>query len=122
MILKWISSLKDSAAPEAISHGANEEKKRIRKLEGRDIAHEVMNLRARKKSKELHGLTQSGTPKIKREKFKSCVKKHVFEIVSETFKENSGNFTEEVTEEITEQIVSAADFDPTYRDIFDEEA
>lgn len=122
MVLKWINSLKGHASNESIMQGANEENKKIKKIEGKDIAHEVLTLRARDNSIALGALMRSGSPQMKREKFKSCVKKQVFEIVSGTFKADTGCLAEDITEEITEQIVSAADFDPTYKDLFDEEA
>ena len=121
MVLKWVNSVVRSTSKEAIQQGANEETKKIRRIEGRDIAHEAMKLRARQRSEELGGLVAKGMPQVRREKFKSIVKKQVFEIVSETYRLKRGGALDEVTEEITDQIVNAADADPYYQEIFDEE-
>lgn len=118
MTLKRIHSLIRGTSNEAIQQGANEEEKKRRRLEGKDVVHEVLRMQAREKNEELNGLVSKGTTNVKREKFKSCVKKQVFEIVSENFDLKNGT-ADEVTEEITEQIVNAADADPTYRDMFD---
>lgn len=121
MTLKWIHSVVRGSSQEAIQQGANEEEKKTRRLEGRDILHEVLSNKAREKNAELTGLVEKGLPRLKREKFKSCVKKQVFEIVSESFNLKSGTAAEEITEEITEQIVNVADADPTYSTLFDKD-
>jgi len=121
MVLKWIQSVGRGTGPEATQQGANEETKKVRKLEARDIAHEALRIRARQQQQELDGLVRTGTPHLKREQFKSCVHKKVFEIVSENFNlSKGGQDLDEITEEITDQIVSAADYDVTYRTMFDE--
>jgi len=119
MTLKWIHSIVRGTSNEATLQGANEEEKKNRRLEGRDLLHEVLNSKARQKNEELKGLVEKGTPQLKREKFKSCVKKQVFEIVSESFNLKHGAMADDITEEITEQIVSAADADPAYREMFE---
>ncbi len=120
MVLKWINSVVRRASHEVIQQGANERTKELRRLEGRDLAHEVLRLRAQRKSQELEGLIRRGTPHLKREQFKSCVHKRVFEIVSRNFSLRPSNDLDEITEEITDQIVMAADADPTYKSMFDQ--
>jgi hypothetical protein len=119
MTLKKIHSLIRGTSNEAIQKGSEEEERKIRRLEGRDVVHEVLRARARQKNEDLQGLVNKGTSSLRREKFKSCVKKQVFEIVSENFDLKNG-MADEVTEEITEQIVNAADADPAYQTMFDQ--
>ncbi len=121
MVLKWIQSVVRGNSPEATGQGAHEETKRRRRIEGKDVAHEALMARARQQQAELDGLVRAGTPQVKREQFKSCVRNKVFEIVSNNFKLKSGALLDEITEEITGQIVAAADVDPAYREMFDKE-
>jgi hypothetical protein len=121
MVLKWINSVVRGTSHEAIQQGANEQTKKLRRLEGRDLAHEVLRLQAKQKSQELEGLVRRGTPHLKREQFKSCVHQRVFEIVSKNFNLKPSRDLEEITEEITDQIVTAADADLTYKSMFDQQ-
>lgn len=117
MVLKWIQSVVTGSSLGAIGQGAEEERKKVRKLEGRDVAHEAMRLRSHRKSEELEGLVRLGMPQLERRRFTSCVKQQVFEMISKNL-DIGGEPAEEITEKITGEIVDAAEADPTYRRMF----
>ena len=119
MVLKWIRSVTGGATNEVVQQCANRKARELVQLQARDLAHEALKLRARERSAELDGLVRTGTPHLKREQFKSCVHRKVFEIVSRNFNIKPGGELDEITEEVTDQIIMAADHDPTYRRMFE---
>ena len=121
MVIKWLNKVVRSTSPEAIQAATKAKSdEEIRKIHGKDVAHEALKFRAKEHSQELSGLVRTGSPQRKREKFKSRVRQQVFSIVSKSFRIKPGDELDEITEEITDQIVIAADHDPTYVKLFDE--
>ncbi|MFH1754970.1 MAG: hypothetical protein ABIA59_04635 [Candidatus Latescibacterota bacterium] len=121
MVIKWLGKVVSGVSSEATQAATKAKSdEEIKKIRGKDIAHEAMKLRAKEQSEELSGLVRTGTPQRKREKFKSRVRQQVFSIVSKSFRIKPGDELEEITEEITDQIVTAADHDPVFMSMFDE--
>lgn len=121
MVIKWLSKVVSNPSPEAAQAATKAKSdEEIKKIRGRDLAHEALKLRAKEHSQELSGLVRTGTPQRKRDKFKSRVRQQVFSIVSKSFRIKPSDELEEITEEITDQIVTAADHDPVFMSMFDE--
>jgi uncharacterized protein with ATP-grasp and redox domains len=120
MVIKWLGKVvgASSEATQAATKAKSDEE--IKKIRGKDVAHEALKLRAKEQSDELAGLVRTGTPQRKREKFKSRVRQQVFSIVSKSFRIKPGDELDEITEEVTDQIVKAADHDPVFMSMFDE--
>jgi len=121
MVIKWLSKVASHTSSEATQAATKSKSdEEIKKIRGKDLAHEALKLRAKDRSEELSGLVRTGTPKRKRDKFKSRVRQQVFSIVSKNFRIKQGDDLDEITEEITDQIVTAADHDPVFMNMFDE--
>lgn len=121
MVIKWLNKVIRSTSPEAVQAATKAKSdEEVRKIQGKDVAHEALKLRAKERSQELAGLVRTGSPQRKREKFKSSVRQKVFSIVSKSFMVKPGDELDEITEEITDQIVSAADHDPVFMSMFDD--
>lgn len=121
MMIKWLNKVVRSASSEATQAATKAKSdEEVRKIQGKDVAHEALKLRAKERSQELSGLVRTGSPQRKREKFKSRVRQKVFSIVSKSFKIKPGDELDEITEEITDQIVTAADHDSIYVKLFGE--
>jgi hypothetical protein len=114
MITKLINSLTNPAGrPDAVQQGADEERKSRKETKLIDVAEEYMRLDRR----GLDGLVRMGRPRFEREQFKGKVKKRVWDLIDE----NLGTVDCGMVEEITERMVDAAEADPFYRKMFDEE-
>ena len=120
MVIKWLSKVvtNSTEATQAATKAKSEDE--IKKLKGKDLAHEALKLRAKEHSQELAGLVRTGTPHRRRDKFKSRVRQQVFSIVSKSFKVKPSDELDEITEEVTNEIVKAADHDPVFMQMFDD--
>jgi hypothetical protein len=111
MIMKWIKSVVTTpsggeASP--LAQGAQQRKKKETGLI--DVAHEAM----RRDAKDLEGLVTVGQPTLDRRKLKEKIKRRVKGSIAKEFD------ADDIVEEVTERILDAAEFDPNYRDIFEE--
>lgn len=118
MILRWIKSVMQGQRSEAIEQGSVEEQKKMKEGKLIDVAHEVLRKQAAEHHADLNGLVKYGWPHVKREKFKSVVRRKVRDTVSHTF----GMEGDEIIEEVTERIVDTAEVDPFYQKMFEEKS
>lgn len=116
MVLKWIKSVTSGAIQAEAARRADDEERKIRKESKLvDVAHEAMNEKAAEDRAMLEGLIRMGWPNVQREKFKSKVRRKVWEVVGE-----AGNvFDPEMIDEVTERIVDCAEADPFYKKMFE---
>ena len=101
----------------AIEQSSEQERKKRKEAKLVDLAHEALVRRAAGDSADLDGLVKMGLPNVKREKFKSNVKKKVWDVVSEGF----GDADSKLVEEITDSIVEVSEADEYYMNMFDAE-
>jgi len=114
MITKFVNNVANQpASTEAVEQGANEDRKTKRETKLVDVIHEFV----RSSGKNLEGLVRMGGPGQEREQFKGKVRKKVWDTVDE----NLGTVDRDMVEEITERVVDAADADPYYKKMFEEE-
>lgn len=111
MILKWIKSvvttpLGGEASP--LTQGAQQQKKKD--IGFVDVVHEAMH----EDACDLKSLVTVGQPTIDRRKLKDKIKRRVKGSIATEFD------SEDIVEEVTERILDAAEFDPNYREIFEE--
>ncbi len=114
MITKFVNNVSNQpASTGSVEQGAEGERKERRETKLVDVAHEIM----RKDRQHLDGLVRLGNPRFEREQFKGKVKKKVWDTVDE----NLGCVDNDMVEEITERVVDAAEGDPFYKKMFEEE-
>ena len=112
MLLKWIQSVlttpheaaKEGSAPVSRNLARSKDPELL------DIIHEAMRVDAN----ELDQLLNIGQPNIERKKQKERIKVKVKKAVAKEFDDS------DLLEEVTERIADAAEFDPYYKDLFDE--
>lgn len=111
MIMKWIKSVVTTPSggeTSPLAQGAQQKKKR--EVGFVDVVQEAL----RKDAKDLEGLVTIGQPAVDRRKMKEKIKRRVKGSIAKEFD------AEDIVEEVTERILDAAEFDPNYRDIFEE--
>lgn len=110
MILKWIKSIVSTPPQDLPAGGAAPiRKQKTRDEELVDVAHEAL----RTEAEELSGLIRMGRPEAERRRLKNKIKSKVKQTIAKEFDEP------EIVEEVTERILNAAEFDPHYREMFD---
>lgn len=82
-----------------------------------DVAHEAMSKKAAEDRATLEALIKMGWPHVEREQFKRKIRKKVWDVV----KSDSAFDDSEIVEEITERLVDAAESDPYYKKMFEDE-
>lgn len=75
-----------------------------------DLVHEAL----KRDAESLNGLVSIGQPVVERRRMKERVKEKVKKSLLPEFD------TEEITEEVTERIMDAAEYDPHYREMFED--
>lgn len=113
MIIKWLELVKGKLPSEGME-SPNGSVPTDSASDGVDIAHKVLAQEAQRRHAELEGLVRFGWPIVQREKMKKRVRKKVWEVVAETFRQPDDT----MVEEITERIVEAAENDRTYERAF----
>ncbi|MBN1282464.1 MAG: hypothetical protein JXA24_01655 [Proteobacteria bacterium] len=113
-MIKWINSVTETGnRADVVEQGSEEERKAKRETKLVDVAHEYM----RANSKSLDGLVRIGGAGQEREELKGKVRKKVWDTVDE----NLGTVDGGMVEEITERVVDAAEADPFYKRMFEED-
>lgn len=113
-MIKWINSVTETGnRADVVEQGSEEERKAKRETKLVDVAHEYM----RANSKSLDGLVRIGGAGQEREELKGKVRKKVWDTVDE----NLGTVDGGMVEEITERVVDAAEADPFYKKMFEED-
>lgn len=111
VILKWIQSV--LVGGQTNTKISANEAQNIRKPNSNvmiDVAHEAM----RSDAEHLNGIINHGQPVIERKKLKEKIKKTVKGKVLKEFDES------DLVEEVTERILDAAEFDPYYKEKFED--
>lgn len=116
-IKKLVESIFRGDRADVIGQGADEERKVRKDTKVVDLAHEVLRNRAADDHSDLDALIRMGWPNVKREKFKSKIRKKVWDIVSE----DVGAAGSTMVDEITDRIVDVSEADEYYAKIFNEE-
>lgn len=106
MILKWVQSVLLGPRPSETKVDSAH-----KKLEPADIVHEAL----RADADELSDLVNLGQPALSRKKLKENIKRKVKKSLMPAWDDD------DVAEEVTERILDAAEFDPHYKEMFDEE-
>lgn len=105
------------ARADLVEQGAENERKNRKDTKLVDLAHEALSKRAAGDKADLDGLVRHGWSSVKREKFKSKVKKKVWDVVSEDI----GGSNSHIVDEITDRIVECSEVDDYYKEMFDTE-
>lgn len=109
MILKLIQSLLPSSK-EDLNKSSDAPLCKDNDNQPVDIVREAL----RSQAKDLNGLVVMGQPSVDRKKLKERVKSRVKRNLIAEFDDD------EVTEEITERILDVAEFDPYFKEMFEE--
>ena len=116
-ISKFISKIFPNSRADVIEQGAEQERKKRKDTKLVDLAHEALVRRAAGDRADLEALVKMGWPHVKRERFKSKVRKKVGDVVKEDF----GCADAEMVDEITDSIVEVSEVDSYYKELFDKE-
>ena len=114
-MIKWIHPVTEGAGrAETVEQGSENERRQRRETKLVDVAHEYL----RANSRSLDGLVRIGGAGQEREEFKGRVKKKVWDTVDESL----GFADKDMVDEITERVADAAETDPFYKRMFEDES
>jgi hypothetical protein len=115
-VSKLIGAIFTGSRPEAAEEGENERRKHVRDTKLVDLAHEALVKKAASDRADLDGLVRYGWPHVQKEKFKTKVRKKVWDVVSGDI----GSADSELVDEITDRIMDVSEVDEYYREMFDD--
>jgi len=116
-IKKVAEKILQSDRAEVLQQGAAEKRRTQKVSRMVDLAHEAIVKRAAQDCNNLEALVRMGWPYVKREKFKSKIRKKVWDIVSE----DTGNANTVLVDEVTDKILDVSEADEYYMNMFNKD-